>query len=45
MTFNHDECIGEWHTLDTVTRPDYEVAIDRRLSVTAGDVAAGLQEA
>ena len=45
MTFNHDDCVGEWHMLDTVTEPDYEVTIDRRLSVAAGNVAAGLQDA
>ena len=45
MTFKHDECIGEWHKLDTTTRPDYQVTVDKRLSVTAGNVAAGLREA
>ena len=43
MTFNHDECTGEWHMLDTITEPDYEVTVDKRLSVSAGNVAAGLQ--
>lgn len=43
MTFNHDECTGEWHMLDTITEPDYKATIDKRLSVTAGNVAAGLQ--
>jgi len=45
MTFTHDDCIGEWHLLDTITEPEYTSTIDRRLSVAAGDVAAGLQEA
>ena len=44
MTFTHDECIGEWQLLDTITETDYEVTVDRRLSVEAGKVAAGLQE-
>lgn len=45
MTFTHQECIGEWHLLDTITEPGYTVSVDRRLSVAAGNVAAGLQEA
>ena len=45
MTFTHKECVGEWHLLDTVAERDYKSVIDRRLSVTAGNVAAGLQEA
>jgi len=44
MTFTHDECIGEWQLLDTITETDYEITVDRRLSVEAGKVAAGLQE-
>ena len=44
MTFTHDECIGEWRLLDTITDTDYAVTVDRQLSVTAGNVAAGLQE-
>jgi len=43
MTFNHNECTGEWHMLNTITEPDYEVSVDKRLSVAAGNVAAGLQ--
>ena len=45
MTFTHDECVGEWRLLDTITDTDYTVSVDKRLSVTAGNVAAGLQEA
>jgi alkaline phosphatase D len=45
MTFTHDECVGEWRLLDTITDTDYTVSVDRRLSVAAGEVAAGLQEA
>jgi hypothetical protein len=44
MTFTRDECVGEWRLLDTITETDYAVTVDRRLSVTAGNVAAGLQE-
>ena len=45
MTFTHKECVGEWRLLDTITDTDYTVSVDRRLSVAAGEVAAGLQEA
>ena len=45
MTFTHEECVGEWHLLSTITEPDYEVSVDRRLAVAAGNVSAGLQEA
>ena len=45
MTFTHDKCVGEWRLLDTITETSYNVTVDRRLSVTAGNVAAGLQEA
>jgi alkaline phosphatase D len=45
MTFTHDECVGEWRLLNTITETDYTVTVDKRLSVTAGKVAAGLQEA
>ena len=45
MTFTHDKCIGEWHLLNTISEADYEVTVDQRLSVAAGNVAAGLQEA
>ena len=45
MTFTHDECVGEWRLLDTITDTNYTVSIDKRLSVTAGNVAAGLQKA
>ena len=45
MTFTHDECIAEWRLLDTITETDYMVTVDRRLYVSAGNVAAGQQEA
>ena len=45
MTFTHEKCVGEWRLLDTITESDYTVSVDRRLFVTAGNVAAGLQEA
>jgi alkaline phosphatase D len=45
MTFTHEKCIGEWRLLDTITETDYTVTVDRQLSVAAGNVAAGLQEA
>ena len=45
MTFTHGECVGEWRLLDTITETDYTVTVDKRLSVAAGKVAAGLQEA
>lgn len=45
MTFTHDKCIGEWRLLDTITETDYTVTVDRQLFVTAGNVAAGLQDA
>ena len=45
MTFTHEECVGEWRLLDTITETEYTVTVDKRLSVTAGNVAAGLQEA
>lgn len=45
MTFTRDECIGEWHLIDTVTAADYVSKIDRRLAVGAGNIAAGLYDA
>ena len=45
MTFSHDKCIGEWQLIDTVSEADYTVTLDRRMSVSAGDIAAGLRDA
>ena len=45
MTFTASECIGEWCLLDGIRRPDYVSKVDRRLSVAAGRLAAGLIEA
>lgn len=45
MTFTHDECVGEWHLLDTITTHEYTATVDRRLAVTAGNVKAGLRDA
>jgi alkaline phosphatase D len=45
MTFTHTECIGEWHLLDGIRSSRYETTVDKRLSVRAGHIADGLQEA
>jgi alkaline phosphatase D len=45
MTLNRAECVGEWHLLDGIRSQTYLSTIDRRLTVKAGDVSAGLLEA
>ena len=43
VTFTMDECVGEWHVVDTVLSRDYRAAIDKRLAVKAGEIGRGLQ--
>lgn len=45
MTFTRQECVGEWHHVDSVTTPTYTSTLDRRLAVRAGQVGAGLRDA
>jgi alkaline phosphatase D len=45
MNFTHSECTGEWHLLEGIRSRQYETSVDRRLSVRAGHIADGLQEA
>jgi len=44
LTVTRDDCVAEWHLLDTVKSKDYRAQIDRRLAVKAGDVRSGLHE-
>ncbi|MDJ0698962.1 MAG: alkaline phosphatase D family protein [Woeseiaceae bacterium] len=43
LTLDHEECLGEWHLLDTVHETNYAASVDRRLAVRAGAVGDGLQ--
>lgn len=45
MSFTREACVGEWHLVDSVTAPAYTTWIDRRLSVAAGRIGDGLQDA
>ena len=45
LTLTREECVAEWHLLDTVHASDYTSEIDRRLVVRAGEIAAGLRDA
>ncbi len=45
MTLDRTECTGEWHLLDGIRTRTYTSAIDRKLTVKAGAVSAGLLDA
>ena len=45
MTFTSEDCVGEWHLLDTVHAENYEASIGQRLAVRAGRVFEGLYSA
>jgi alkaline phosphatase D len=45
MTFTSEDCVGEWHLLDTVHAENYEASIGQRLAVRAGRVFEGLYPA
>ena len=45
LTLTREECVAEWHLLDTVHASDYTSEIDCRLAVRAGEIAAGLRDA
>jgi len=45
LTLTPEECVAEWHLVDTVHARRYTSDIDRRLAVQAGDIAAGLHDA
>jgi len=41
LTVTPEECLGEWHLLDTVHERQYSATVDRRLAVRAGEVGRG----
>ncbi len=44
LTVTHEECVGEWHLLDTVQDKHYSVSLDHRLAARAGAMGNGLVE-
>jgi len=45
VRLTHADCTAEWHLIDTVHSREYEKTVDKRLRVSAGRMAEGLQEA
>jgi phosphodiesterase/alkaline phosphatase D-like protein len=45
MTFTREECVGEWHLVDSVTEATYTTWKDKALGVAAGRIGEGLYEA
>ena len=45
VTLTHDDCLAEWHLVDSVHAPQYEKTVDKRLVVKAGGIGEGLREA
>lgn len=45
MSITKTSCTGEWHLIDTVHSREFSSYVDRRLSVTAGNMSKGLSEA
>jgi len=41
LNVTHENCSAEWHLLDTVHSREYSSAVDRRLSVKAGQLSEG----
>ncbi len=44
LTITHDECVGEWHLLDTVHEREYTATVDKRMAVRAGALGDGLTD-
>ena len=45
VVLTHEECLAEWHLVDTVHAREYVAAVDRKLVVNSGEVAGGLRDA
>lgn len=45
VRLDRQQCLAEWHLVDSVHQPEYEKTVDRRLRVDAGRIADGLADA
>ncbi len=44
LAVTSEECVAEWHLVDTVHSRDYTSAVEARFAVAAGQVGAGLRD-
>ncbi len=45
LAVTNDECVAEWHLVDTVDSREYTSAVDARFAVSAGEIGGGLRDA
>jgi alkaline phosphatase D len=45
LAVTSEECVAEWHLVDTVHSRDYTAAVEARFAVRVGEIGAGLRDA